>query len=236
MAVLLVALGIVAGILTTVAGQGGGLMLLLAASALSGPHAALAMTTPALLLGNLHRAILFRRSIDRAVATRLVAGAVPGALLGGFAAGAAPPWLLQIVLVGVTALAVAKAAGKIAFAVPRGALLPAGFALGAMTGSAGGAGVLNAPILLAVGLRGAAFVGTSATLAFAAHVGRAAGYFGQGLFSAETLVGSAFLAAAIFVGNSLGERLRRRVDERWTIRLEHGVLVVCVVLSVLGLG
>ena len=58
MTLALAALGTIAGILTTLAGQGGGLFLLLAIAALVGPHEALAITAPALLLGNLHRAVL----------------------------------------------------------------------------------------------------------------------------------------------------------------------------------
>src|SRR5438045_2862535 len=59
----LLALGIASGILTTLAGQGGGMALLLACSALFGPRFAIALTTPALLLGNLHRAALFRAAV-----------------------------------------------------------------------------------------------------------------------------------------------------------------------------
>jgi uncharacterized membrane protein YfcA len=234
---LLIALGILSGVLTTVSGQGGGLMLLLAASALLGPHAALAVTTPALLLGNLHRAILFRRSIDRAVARRMVAGVVPGALLGGLAAGAAPGWFLKILLIAMTVLAIAKALGKLSFRVPTSALGPAGFGLGAMMGTAGGAGVLNAPVLLAYGLRGGAFIGTSATIAFAGHAGRIVGYSSLGLFTGERVLTAALVALAIFAGNALGERIRARaLSENTTTRLEYGMLVVCVALSVLGIG
>lgn len=236
MTIVLVALGILSGVLTTLAGQGGGLMLLLAASALLGPHAALAVTTPALLLGNLHRAILFRRYIDRHVALRMVLGIVPGAIVGGLAAGAAPGWLLKIFLVAVTALAVAKALGKLPFGVPKGALGPAGFGLGAMMGTCGGAGVLNAPVLLACGLRGGAFIGTSATIAFAGHAGRIFGYSSLGLFSTQRALTAALVAGAIFVGNAIGERLRTRAGERTTTRLEYGMLVVCVALSVAGIG
>jgi uncharacterized membrane protein YfcA len=236
MTLVLVALGVVSGALTTLAGQGGGLMLLLATSALLGPHAALAVTTPALLFGNLHRALLFRRSIDRVVAKRMIVGVLPGALLGGLAAGAAPGWFLKIVLASVTALAVAKALGKLAFRVPPAALGPAGFGLGAMMGTAGGAGVMNAPVLLAYGLRGGAFIGTSALIAFAGHVGRMLSYSSLGLFSSGRVLSAILVALAIFVGNALGERLRRRLTDGVTLRLEYATLVVCVTLSVLGIG
>src|SRR5690242_12815639 len=105
MTFVLLALGIMAGVLTTIAGQGGGLFLLLASSVIVGPHAALAITSPALLFGNLHRAILYRRFVDRRVAVPMTLGAVPGAVGGGLLAGAMPPWLLNVLLVLLTILA-----------------------------------------------------------------------------------------------------------------------------------
>ena len=147
-------LGLCAGVLTTLAGQGGGLFLLLLCSVLLGPRSALAITAPALLLGNLHRAVLFRRVVDRGVAARMILGAVPGAFAGGFLAGRLPEWVLHVLLVGITALSVARALRWLAFEVPRGALGPAGFLIGAMTGTSGGAGVLFAPVLLSSGLVG----------------------------------------------------------------------------------
>lgn len=229
-------LGLCAGVLTTLAGQGGGLFLLLLCSVLLGPRAALAITAPALLLGNLHRAVLFRRVIDRAVAGRMILGAVPGAFVGGFLAGRLPEWVLHVLLVGITALSVARALKWLAFEVPRGALGPAGFVIGAMTGTSGGAGVLFAPVLLSSGLRGAAFVGTIATVAFATHAGRVVAYASSGLFTRELVLPILVVAGAITLGNALGERARARLSEVATMRLEYGVLVVCVGVSLLGLG
>jgi len=229
------ALGLGAGVLTTLAGQGGGLVLLLACSTIVGPHAALALTAPALLLGNLHRATLLRSSIDRPIAARVIAGALPGAVAGGLVAGITPAWALRTLLVLMTGLAVAKAVGLIRFEVPRAALAPAGFFVGGMTGTSGGAGVLFAPMLLSTGLRGRAFVATVSVVAVAAHVGRVAGYAGLGMFTRSLLLPTALVTLAIFAGNALGDRLRRHLTERHTAVLELSTLVVCVSLSVMGL-
>ena len=229
-------LGLCAGVLTTLAGQGGGLFLLLLCSVLLGPRAALAITAPALLIGNLHRAILLRRLIDRPVAVRMIVGAVPGAFVGGFLAGRLPEWVLHLLLVGITALSVARALRWLAFEVPRAALGPAGFVVGAMTGTSGGAGVLFAPVLLSAGLRGTAFVGTIATVAVATHLGRVAAYASSGFFTRELVAPILVVALAITLGNAVGGRMRARLSELTTTRLEYGVLVVCVGVSLLGLG
>ncbi|MBX3202640.1 MAG: TSUP family transporter [Labilithrix sp.] len=238
---LFLVLGLGAGVLTTLAGQGGGLLLLLACSAVLGPHEALAITAPALLLGNLHRTLLFRAHIDRAVATRMVAGALPGALAGGLLAGVTPAWALQGMLVFMTAVAIAKALGLVRFQVPTNALGPAGLVVGAMTGTSGGAGVLFAPVLLSAGLTGKAFVATTSIVAVAAHVGRVAGYAGLGLFARELIGPTIAVSAAIFVGNALGGRLYGVITANGrkpgrVVAIEYGTLVVCVALSVAGLG
>ncbi len=230
----LLCLGLGAGALTTLAGQGGGLFLLLACSVLLGPHAALAITAPSLLVGNLHRAALFRQSVDWPIATPVVAGALPGALLGGLIAGIMPPLALQVLLVLLTVASIARALGWLVFDVPRWALVVAGLVVGTLTGTAGGAGVLLAPILLSVGLTGRAFVGTSSVIAFAMHVGRVVAYGSTGLFTRDLLVPTVIVAVSILVGNALGERIRARIPSRTATGLEYGTLVVCVVVSLAG--
>ncbi len=230
----LAVLGLLAGILTTLAGQGGGLFLLLAISMLVGPHEALAITAPALLLGNLHRAVLFRKFIVRSVALRMILGAVPGAFLGGLLAGAMPAWVLQVMLVGLTLLSIARAMKWLRFDVPRWGLGPAALVIGAMTGTSGGAGVLFAPVLLSTGLSGPAYVGTLSTIAFATHAGRVVAYASNGLFTSALVVPTALVALAITIGNVLGEKVRKRLSERAQTRIEYGVLVVCVCVSVAG--
>jgi uncharacterized membrane protein YfcA len=229
-------LGLGAGVLTTIAGQGGGLLLLLACSALIGPHEALAVTAPALLLGNLHRSLLLRTHIDRPTAKRVIAGALPGALLGGLLAGMTPAWVLRCLLVVLTAVAIAKALGYVRFRVPQNALAPAGFVIGGLTGTAGGAGILFAPVLLSTGLTGRAFVATTSAVAVAAHIGRVAGYAGLGLFSKSLIAPTVAVTVAIFAGNAMGGRIHELLTPRRSMAIEYGALVVCVVLSVAGLG
>jgi uncharacterized membrane protein YfcA len=240
MTLVFLALGLMAGGLTTIAGRGGGLLLLLAVSAFVGPREALAITAPALLFGNLHRALLLRKFIDRPLALRMMVGAIPGALLGGLAAGVIPAWGLRAVLVVMTVLAIAKALGWLRFQISRRAFVPAGLGIGLLTGTSGGAGILLAPLLLSTGLSGRAFVATTSTIAVSMHVGRVIGYASLGFFDAKLALTTTAVTAAIFVGNALGSRLNALLTSAFGGRaqslLEYGTLVVCVALSVAGFG
>lgn len=230
----LLPLGVVAGVVTTLAGQGGGLLLVLVLTRLVGPHAALALTTPALFLGNAHRAWLCRNVVDRRLAWLITLGALPGAYLGGRFASLASPFLLQCGLVVVTAMAIAKAFGWLKVVVPRAAFFPAGATIGALAGTSGGAGVLLGPLVHSSGLRGQAFVGTVAAVAVALHAGRLVAYSGSGLLTWHELPAAGHLAIGIFAGNLVADRLRPKLEPRVTTRIELSALVGCALLSVLG--
>lgn len=232
----LLVLGVLAGGLTTVAGLGGGVLLVLAVSLTHSPAEALAMTSPALLVGNLHRLAIGRDAVDRRVARAFACGALPGSALGGALAVSLPAALLEVLLVAGTGLALLQASGRLAFRPGAAALVPAGCGVGMLAATTGTGGLLVSPLLLATGLRGATYVATAAAGAVALHVGRIAGYGFGGLVTRETLGASIVLAAAILVGNAIGQRVRRCIDARVSTRLEFGVLIVCVALAVAGLA
>jgi uncharacterized membrane protein YfcA len=231
----LIGLGIFAGTLTTVAGLGGGQLLVLALAALVGPREALAISAPALLLGNLHRVLMYRRDVDWRVGRLYAAGALPAAAAGGLAAVALPLWVLEVLLCGSTVFAVARAAGWIEIRPPARALPLAGAGIGVLCATSTGAGLLLAPLLLSTGLTGARYIGTGALCAAAMHVGRIGGYAAGGSFGGELLGSSALVAAAILLGNVAGDRLRGRLPGAAAPWIEHGTLAACVLLAVLQL-
>jgi len=227
-------LGLIAGVITTVAGMGGGMVLLLALAALTDPLTALTLTAPALLLGNLHRLWLYRGWVSRDVALRLIGGAVPGALAGGLVATALPPWVLSTAMLAMAGLAGSRLLG-LRIRAPLGAALPMGLLCGVVIATSGGAGVLVGPFLLARGLTGTTYVATAASIAAAMHAGRLVAYGLGGATDTSTLLGGLGLAVAIAAGNLLGDRLRRRLAEGQQGRVQHGVMALCVGLAVVGM-
>jgi uncharacterized membrane protein YfcA len=233
---ILVALGVPAGMLTTIAGLGGGQLLVLALAAVHGPRAALAISAPALLAGNLHRFLMYRRAADHRAALSFAAGALPASLVAGWLAVALPPLVLSILLAGSTLLAIARAAGVIHLRARRETFPIAGAAIGALSAASSGGGLLLAPLLLSTGLGGAAYSATASLCASALHVGRLTGYAAGGSLTTETLGASAVLALAIFAGNRAGDGARRYVPRRAEPWIEHGTLLACVALGVFGLA
>ncbi|MEW5851823.1 MAG: sulfite exporter TauE/SafE family protein [Myxococcota bacterium] len=227
-------MGVAAGALTTVAGLGGGMLLLLALSMIVDPAVALAATAPALLVGNAHRAWIYRAQIDREVATRFALGAFPGSLLGGLVAAAVPGFVLRYVMVALVALAVLRASGRMRWSPPRALMTPVALGIGALTATGGGAAVLVAPLMSAAGLTAERYVATTATAAVAMHVGRLAAYGAGGLLSTQVLQLGALLTVTILLGNVVGQWLRRRMHAGLSARVELGVMLVCCGLALAG--
>jgi uncharacterized protein len=229
--------GVLAGVLTTMAGLGGGILLLLGLSLVWGPAAALAATAPAMLLSNTHRLWLMRAEVDRPIAKAFAWGAVPGSLAGGFLVAWMPETVLRWLMLAMTAAALGRALGLFTWRPRAAAMTSAGVGIGAISATAGGAGLMVGPLLMAAGLRGKQFVSTVAAAAVALHTGRVVAYGVGGMMTGETVLRAGLLTAALMGGNVLGLWLRDRVlNEQRAERLELGALLTCMGLSLVGIG
>jgi uncharacterized protein len=105
----LLLIGVLAGILTTVTGVGGGMVALSLLSLIMDPAAALAISAAAFAIGNAHRAVLFARSVDRRITLRFSAGLAAGAIGGALAVPHLSPAVLRGALICVAVIALGKA-------------------------------------------------------------------------------------------------------------------------------
>jgi uncharacterized membrane protein YfcA len=113
-------------------------------------------------------------------------------------------------------------------------VVPAGFGIGMLAATSGGAGLLAAPLLMAAGLTAEPYIATVACGAVAMHVGRVLGYGATGLLDGRTLALSAAITAALLVGNALGVRVRRWIPQGSSARIELAALTVSVGLALAG--
>lgn len=230
----LVLLGLMAGLTTTLAGMGGGTLLVLALALLYDPVTALAVSTPALMLGNLHRMALYRTHIVWSEAKWLLAGGLPAALVGGFQVSGLPETLISGLMLVVALLAMGKQLG-LPLKPPAGATLPVAALTGVVSATSGGGGVIAGPYLLARGLKGVPYVATGALGAAGIHLGKITAYGATGVSTTDTLLQGLALAALIAAGNLLGERIRRFIGDSRQQRLQLGVMVACVGMALAGL-
>jgi uncharacterized membrane protein YfcA len=221
---LLVVVGVFAGALSTVAGLGGGLLLLLSLALVWDPARALACNGPALLIGNLP-AMRVSRAAGR-IGWAFSIGALPGSVAGGFLVVAIQPAFVHATLLVITALSVLRCVLRIEWRLPTPGLAPAGAIIGTLTGASGGAGLLVSPLMLASGLQGTAYVATVAGCAVTMHMGRLVGYTAGGLFDRELCALAALATLAILVATA---RPTASLHAECCLSLlEHVVLSLCV--------
>lgn len=229
-------LGVFAGMLTTVAGMGGGLFLVAVVGILRGPHEALAITSPALLVSNLQRTFMFRHAVDRRVAALLSSGAIPGAILGGLLLPRLPSLIVTLLLVATTGLALLRSQGLLTIAPGRKSLVAAGTGIGALAATSGGAGFLVAPVVMSTGLKGLPYVATVSCCAVALHIGRVAGYGMSGLLVVSLLPMIGALLAGLVLGNLVAARYRDRIPTAVQAKIELGALVTTAILALAGVA
>lgn len=232
---LAVLLGVGAGVLNTITGFGGGLLLTLVLAPLLGPSSALVVAAPALAVGHLHRALGYREHIDRKVARRFALGAMPGAIVGSLLAASVPEWVLALALLLSTSLAVAQAFGWIPSTLGHRALVPGAAGVGFLAGSCGGGGVLLPPTLMSAGLAGRSFVATAATGALAVQLVRMSTYASAGMITLGHVPQMIAVALGLIAGNHLGRPLAQRIDDAQMARATRYTLAVAIVLGVVGL-
>jgi uncharacterized protein len=227
-------LGMLAGALTTVAGIGGGLVITLVLAVVWEPHAALAVSAPALLMGNVHRLWLLRAEVDRTAALLLAGPALVGAVVGGLAAAALPDAVLRWLLLVVTVLAILRELGLSWLPSARPWLAAGGVLVGVTTATSGAGGLLLAPLMLAAGLRGLPFIATGAVVGTSMHVAQSLAFGSTGMLGPTRLPVAIALGLAILAGNLTGRRLRPRLGEHTSHRLTWSTLLGGVVLAVAG--
>ncbi|MFV8754581.1 TSUP family transporter [Nannocystaceae bacterium ST9] len=234
----LVLLGLAAGAVTTLSGLGGGLVVVVAA-AWFGPHAALALTAPALAISHLHRAWLLRSRLDRRIVVPFALAIAPVAFVGSLITARLDADALRWLLVVALAIAVLDAFGLIGRrgdrereVADRRWLIPGGAGVGLMMASGGGAGVLAAPVLRTVGVRGDAMVASLAVGALIGHVARTLAYGRASLLGVESLAAALALTIALIGGNLLGRRMSARIGEPARERMLHAMVFASLALAI----
>lgn len=196
-----------------------------------GAKTGVAVLTVYFLFQNLSKVALLWRHIDLGFATRLVAWAVPGAVLGGVLLVALPARHFQRIL----------GAGMLALLLlPR--LLPrrsppsqrlqrlrvAGFGLayGVASGVLGSGNALKGPLLTSLGVLKERYVGTYALTSLALNVPKLAVYHAGGIASAAWLATCWPLLLVSLAGTYLGKRALRHIPDSWFEKVTTTVFVV----------
>jgi uncharacterized membrane protein YfcA len=231
----LIALGSILGVVTTIAGLGGGLLIICVA-AWFGPRAALSITAPALMVGHAHRVWLLRRELELRVVAPFVVSLSLVALAGSLLVVNLDESLLRLLLIPLSLVAIVELSRRRELeprAPDRRWLIPGGVGVGVMLAGGGGGGVIAAPVLRRAGLRGDRMVAGLAAGAVLGHLARCLAYGFVGTLAPTSLLGAGVLAAALMLGNLGGRRLAARLGDDRRELLLRAVIAAALLTAVL---
>jgi hypothetical protein len=226
--------GLLAGGLTTLAGLGGGILLIALLSQFWPPAMVLGLTAPALLVGNASRAVFLARAIRWGIVGRFLVAGLPAAFVGSMLAVRLPERGLHVAL----ALLLLSYVGRELLArrvkEPRPAVganpwrhVAAGAIAGAVSGLTGGAGFVATPLLNQEGLTPAELVATSATGMAFVHLTKGVGFGLAGVLTPHLGPACAVVTLGVLGGNALAAR--------WLVRMPRE-LFQRLLLAALGLA
>lgn len=210
-----------ASLVASVAGTGGGVILLPVLVAAYGVRDAVPLYAVVLLVGNLSRVGLNWRLIDRKVVGYFLLGALPAAVLGSWLFTRLPDAgllrLLGAFLIGSVIWRYWRRHQRPGFPASRFALVGALFSV--ISGVVGSAGPFLAPFYLSYGLVKGAFIGTEALGTAAMHVAKIVTYQSLGAINPGIWPRGLLLAPVMILGALLGKRVMDRLPAALFVRV-----------------
>ena len=223
---------VLTGILSAVAGLGGGAVLLGVLAQFFAPVTAIPIQGGIQLVSNGSRAIMLRKDISWGVVVQASILVLPAAFLGVAVATSIPEDATRILL-GTFLLVITwrpawlrwKSEGQL----PRGAIVAVGAASGFLNSTVGASGPFTSPFYKAATASHVAFVATAATTQILAHIAKLSAFIVDGFDYRQHLSLMVVGAAGTFVGTRVGGRLLHRSGD---VQLER---VFAAVLTILAL-
>jgi uncharacterized membrane protein YfcA len=226
--VVLLATALAGSVIGGIAGFGAGVILLPVVAWTAGLRAAVPIMTVTMLVGNLSRLWWSRAEVDRAVAGRFLAGAVPATAIGAVFYAGTPSTALSLVI-GLFLLAAVPIRRLLASPLVQVRLrhFPLiGGVFGFLSSLVVTTGPIVTPFFLAYGLRRGPYIATEAVCAFVMHGVRGVVLARYALLTWETIVIGLALGGTMFAGSWLGRRLLDRMSDRLFLRLVEVLLIV----------
>jgi uncharacterized membrane protein YfcA len=217
------------------AGTGVGLLMMPLLVPIVGIKAVVPVISVAMLLGSNSRLWVFRHDVQWRISRSVMLGSVPGVILGASIYGMLPAKVLYAVLGGFLVLSVP---GRRIFA-RRNRVLRAGgagtaamgFGYGIVSGIVSGGGPILVAMLLGMGLKGAAIIGTKAGVSIVMHSVKAVTFGLYGLLNVELVL------AAILIGvfTLPGAYTAKWLVDRMHLQLHRAIIEVAVLIGGLSL-
>lgn len=226
MCVILIVVGLAAGLLSGSVGFGGGMILLPVITYFYGVEVAVPVSTIAQMLSNLSRVVMGWKEIDwRAVGMFLLL-AVPFTALGAFGFAKAPKGPMTIVLCSfLIVFAVMKLMGKMRLPHRPSTMVVGGGVTGLVNGLLGISGPLSSAVFLTLELAPVSYIASEATTAAVMHIVKAIVYGKLNLMSDSIFLSGCGIGCAMILGNFIAMSFIRNVNKKLYQKVVAGIMI-----------
>lgn len=226
MCVILILVGLAAGLLSGSVGFGGGMILLPVITYFYGVEVAVPVSTIAQMLSNFSRVVMGWKEIDwRAVGMFLLL-AVPFTALGAFGFAKVPKGPMTIVLCSfLIVFAVMKLMGKMRLPHRPSTMVVGGGVTGLVNGLLGISGPLSSAVFLTLELAPVSYIASEATTAAVMHIVKAIVYGKLNLMSDSIFLSGCGIGCAMILGNFIAMRFIRNVNKKLYQKVVAGIMI-----------
>lgn len=225
---LVLAVGFVAGTVSGIVGTGATIILLPVLVFAFGPREAIPIMAIVALMSNFAKITSWWKEIDWRACGAYALGGIPGAALGARTMLALPPRTVDIAL-GVFFLVMIPGRRLLSARHVRirpWMLVPAGAAIGFLTGIVVSTGPISVPVFTAYGLAKGAFIATEAAGSLALYISKAATFRSLGALPGDIVIKGLIAGTSVMAGTYTARLIVERLSVATFQYLLDGVMLL----------
>ncbi len=230
--VLVLAIGMVAGLVSGIVGTGATVILLPVLSLTFGPKAAIPIMAIVALMSNFAKITSWWREIDWRATAAYAVGGIPGAALGARTMLILPPRLIDIAL-GTFFLVMIPGRRWLAarhYEIGLPFLAVGGLLIGFLTGIVVSTGPITVPLFSAYGLVKGGFIATEAASSLAMYIAKAITFRSFGALPTDMVVRGLITGSSVMAGTYLAKHFLERIS------VTHFQRLLDVVMAISGIS
>lgn len=225
---LVLVVGSIAGLVSGVVGTGATIILLPILVFAFGPKSAVPIMAVVALMSNFAKITAWWKEIDWRATAAYALGGIPGAALGARTLLVLPPHAIDIAL-GVFFIAMIPGRRWLAarrFRIGPPILVPAGFAIGFLTGIVVSTGPISVPVFTAYGLLKGAFIASEAAASLALYISKAITFRSFGALPTDILIRGLVTGSSVMAGTYVARLVIERISVPHFQSLLDGVMLI----------
>ena len=225
---LVLAVGTIAGLVSGIVGTGATIILLPVLVIAFGPQSAIPIMAIVALMSNFAKITSWWRDIDWRATAAYALGGIPGAALGARTMLSLPPRLVDIALGSFFLIMIPGRRWLAArsYRIGLWTLVPAGLAIGFLTGIVVSTGPITVPLFSAYGLVKGGFIATEAAASLAVYISKAVTFRSFGALPTDIILKGLITGSSVMAGTYAAKLLVERLSIATFQRLLDGVMLI----------